>query len=89
MEARGTCPACGRVMPRKPVTLPEPAGPPMVEPHQIKALRLRLDMTQDALAKALGVKRVQVARWEANLAQPRRRNLAVLRRFAAQRGVEL
>ena len=42
---------------------------PMVtlRPEELKAFRKRLGLTQTGLAKALGVQRVTVARWESGL----------------------
>jgi DNA-binding transcriptional regulator YiaG len=50
-----------------------------MQPHDIRRLRKRLNLTQQQLADKIGAQRASVARWEIGLHQPRGANLKALK----------
>lgn len=57
-------------------------------PATLRAIRARLDLTQEQLAERLGVSFATVNRWEGGLARPQRAPLAAIAALAAEAGVE-
>lgn len=56
--------------------------------EQIRAWRLQADLTQDDLAKLVGVKEVTVSRWERGVNNPGRRNIQAIR-DATKQGIKI
>lgn len=59
------------------------------EPADIKALRQRLQLTQDGLADEIGVDRSNVSRWEAGVTKPRGAALKLLDAIAKRPTAEV
>lgn len=49
-----------------------------VTPEEVKAIRIKMDLTGDQFAKRIGVHRVTVVRWETGESVPRGMALAAL-----------